>query len=35
MSYRVGNDEDVGVGCGVSASFGEITDDGCVGVEQI
>lgn len=35
MSYRVGNDEDVGVGCGISASFCEITDNRCVGVEKI
>lgn len=33
MAYRVGNDEDVGVRCGVSASFGQITDNRGVGVE--
>jgi hypothetical protein len=35
MAYRVGNDEDVGVRCGVSASFGQITDNRGVGVEEI
>jgi len=35
MAYRVGNDKDFGVGCGVSASFGQITDNRGVGVEEV
>ena len=32
---RVGNDEDVGVGRGVGGCFGEVADDGGVGVKEV
>ena len=34
-TYRVGDDQDVGVGGGVSSSLGEVTDDRSVGVEEV
>lgn len=34
-AYRVGDDQDVGVGGSVSGGLGEVTDDGGVGVEQV
>lgn len=35
MTYRVGNDEDVGVRRGVSTCFGQITDNRGVGIKEI
>ena len=32
---RVGDHEDVGVGGGVCDGFGEVTDDGGIGVEEV
>lgn len=34
-TYRVGNDQDVGLGGSVGGSLGEVADDGSVGVEQV
>ena len=34
-TYRVGDDEDVGVRRSVSSGLGEVTDDGGVGVEEV
>ena len=33
--YRVGDDEDVGFGAGGCDGFGEVADDGGVGVEEV
>lgn len=35
LTYRVGDDEDVGIGRGISSGLGEVTDDRGVGVEEI
>lgn len=35
VTYRVRDYEQVGIWAGVGAGFGEIPDDGSVGVEQI
>lgn len=32
---RVGNDENIGVWCGICDGFGEVPDDGGVGVEKV
>ena len=34
-TYRVGNNEQVGIGSGVSGGFGEVADNGGVGVEKV
>lgn len=34
-TYRVGNDQDVGLGGSLGSGLGEVTDDGSVGVEQV
>lgn len=34
-TYRVGDDEDVGLGGVVGGGLGEVADDGSVGVEQV
>ena len=34
-TYRVGDDEDVGLGGSLSSSLGEVTDDRSVGVEEV
>jgi hypothetical protein len=34
-TYGVGNDQDVGLGGGLSGGLGEVADDGGVGVEQV
>lgn len=34
-TYRVGDDQDVGVGGSVSSSLSEVADDGGVGVEEV
>lgn len=35
MTYRVGDDEDLGIGSSISSGLGEVTDDGSVGVEEV
>ena len=34
-TYRVGDDEDLGVGSSISGRLGKVTNDGSVGVEEI
>lgn len=34
-TYRVGDDENLGVGSSISSGLGEVTDDGSVSVEEI
>lgn len=34
-TYRVGNDQDLGVGGSLSGGLGEVADDGGVGVEEV
>lgn len=34
-TYRVGDDEDLGVRSRISSGLGEVTDDGSVGVEKV
>lgn len=35
MPYRVGDDQDVGLGGSLGSGLGEVADDGGVGVEQV
>lgn len=35
VTYGVGDDQDVGLGGGLSGSLGKVTDDGGVGVEEV
>lgn len=35
VTHRVGNDQDVGLGGGLSGGLGEVADDGGVGVEEV
>lgn len=35
MPYRVGDDQDVGIGGSLGGGLGEVADDGGVGVEQV